>query len=751
MKLRDILAGAHRGGDSDSEQSWLRPSRRAFLKGTAAAGAGLVIGFQVGCGGKAQDPGTSPEQPGAGEDEFAPNAFLRIAPDDSVTVVSKHIEFGQGTYTGLATILAEELGADWNQVRVESAPADASRYANLAFGMQGTGGSNAMANSWQQLREAGATGRALLIAAASDTWGVSAADITVERGVVAHAGSGRMARFGELVDKAATMPLPAKVVLKDPENFTLIGTDVPRVDVAGKTNGAAQFTLDVYLPGMLTALVARPPRFGAKPARVDASAAEAMPGVVQVVEIASGIAVVAKNFWAAKKGRDALAIEWNEDAAETRSSDEMQEALRQMLEQDGIVAKQEGDMAAALASAARVVEAEFEFPYLAHAPMETMDCVAKFEDGRCEMWFGSQIQTTDQMGAAQVLGIQPQNVIIHTLLAGGSFGRRGTFDGAIAVECASLLKATGSTAPIKLVWTREDDIRGGFYRPIFRHRMRGAIDAQGKVAGWEHRLAGPSIMLATPAGSQMVQNGVDPTSVEGAAPPDYQLDNLYVDVRNAEFGPNPHFWRSVGSTHTAFAVEVFIDMLAEAMGQDPVDLRRTLLGDKQRHLAVLDLVVEKSGWGSAMPRGKARGIAIHESFGSVVAEVAEVSLAEDGMPKVERVVCAVDCGVAINPDNVRAQVEGGLGYGLGAALYNEITLEGGRVVQSNFDQYRPLRIQDMPTVEVHIVPSGNAPSGIGEPGLPPIAPAVANAYFRLTGKRITSLPFARAITKQRRG
>jgi isoquinoline 1-oxidoreductase beta subunit len=741
--------------ESSAGDTVFQPSRRLFLKGAAAAGAGLIIGFQIGCGPGQKDPATPTPGPTPGPTPdpgpaFAPNAFLRIAPDGTVTVVSKHIEFGQGTYTGLATILAEELDADWSKVRVESSPADPTRYNNTMMGpFQGTGGSNAMANSWQQLRQAGATGRALLVAAAAATWQVPAGEITVQRGVVMHAGSQRSAGFGELVERAASLPMPESVKLKDPKEFTLIGTDVPRVDVASKTDGTARFTLDVYLPGMLTAVVARSPRFGGKVKRFDASAAKAVTGVVDVVQIATGVAVVARNFWAAKKGRDALQIEWDDSQAETRSSSEMWQELRELAKRKGTVAAEKGDAAAGIAKAKKIVEAEFEFPYLAHATMEPLDCVAQLQgsgaDARCKLWLGSQIQTLDQRAVAGVLGIGPERVEIETLMAGGSFGRRGTFDGQTPVECVSIAKALGTEAPIKLVWTREDDIRGGLYRPMFLHRMRAGLDDEGNITGWEHRLVGPSIFTGSPFEKVLVKGGVDATSVEGAAPPPYDLANLYVDVHNARLGVPVHPWRSVGSTHTAFAIEVFIDQIAVALDRDPVELRRSLLAHHPRHLAVLDLAAEKSAWKSRLPRGKARGFAIHEAFNSVVAQVAEISLAADGMPKVERVICAVDCGIAINPDNIRSQVEGGLGYGLGAALHNEILVDKGVVVQSNFHDYRPLRIHEMPAVEVHIVPSANPPTGIGEPGLPPIAPAVANAYFRLTGKKLHRLPFRRSL------
>jgi isoquinoline 1-oxidoreductase beta subunit len=727
-----------------------RPGRRLFLQGAAAIGAGLIIGFHVmreSARKGTPAPAPAPADPG---EPLAPNAFLRIAPDGTVTVLSKHVELGQGTYTGLATILAEELDADWSMIRVESASADATRYNNLLFGpIQGTGGSSAMANSWQQLREAGATGRALLVAAAAATWGVPAAEITVRRGVISHAASQREAGFGELVERAASLPLPERVMLKDPKDFTLIGTSAPRVDVVSKIDGSARFTLDVYLPGMLTAVVARPPRFGGKVARFDASSARAVPGVVDVVQIASGVAVVARDFWAAKRGRDTLHVEWDESQAETRSSSEMWQALRELARSKGLVAAEKGDAAAGIAAAKVIVEAELELPFLAHTPMEPIDCVAQLQGSgaelRCKLWLGSQMQTLDQLGVATALGIPPARVEIETLIAGGSFGRRITYAGELPVECVSIARALGTSAPIKLVWTREDDIRGGMYRPMYLHRMRAGLDRLGAITGWEHRIVGPSIAMGTPLEGMVVKNGVDSTSVEGAAPPAYDLASFHVDVHNARLGVPGHAWRSVGNSHTAFAVEVFIDLIAAASERDPVALRRSLLGHRPRHRAVLDLVAKKSGWGTRPPPGKARGLAIHESLGTVCAQVAEVSLAADGMPRVERVVCAVDCGLAINPDNVRAQVEGALGYGLGAALHGEIVIDRGRVAQSNFHDYPPLRIHEMPAIEVHIVPSTSPPTGIGEPGLPPIAPAVANAYFRLTGKKLHRLPFRRSL------
>jgi isoquinoline 1-oxidoreductase beta subunit len=710
-------------------------SRRFFLQ--AAAATGLVIGFRLPRAGEAS---------AATGDVLAPNAFVRIAPDDTVTVLAKHVEIGQGSHTGLATIVAEELDADWAQIRVEAAPADAKLYNNLAFGpVQGTGGSTAMANSWTQLRKAGAAARAVLVAAAARDWQVPAGEITVEKGVVAHGPSGRRARFGELATKAAGIAPPDDPKLKDPKDFKLVGTRVPRVDTADKSNGTAVYTLDVYLPDMLTALIARPPRFGAKARSFDATAAKQVKGVVDVVEVPAGIAVLATGFWAARKGRQALRVEWDESGAETRGSAEILTAYADLAGKPGKPARREGDAEAAIQRAPRRFAAEYRFPYLAHAPMEPLDCVVRLSDGACEIWAGSQLQTVDQMVAGTILGLPPEKVTIHTLLGGGSFGRRATPNADVVAEAVSVAKAIGGRAPVKLVWTREDDIAGGRYRPIYVHRLEAGLDAGGRLVGWRHRIVGQSILKGTPFEPSMVKDGIDATSVEGAQNLPYQVPDITVELHTTETGVPVLWWRSVGSTHTAFSTETFIDELAHEAGTDPVDFRRALLGDKhKRHRAVLDLAAEKSGWATPLPNGRARGIAVHESFGSFVAQVAEVSLGPDGRPRVERVVCAVDCGVAINPDVIAAQMEGGIGYGLGAALHNEITLEAGRVRQSNFHDYKPLRIEEMPRIEVHIVPSGENPTGVGEPGVPPIAPAVANALFQLTGERVHQLPLARA-------
>ena len=711
--------------------------RRAFLKTGAVAGAALIVEFRF--------------LPEAGAAEgFSPNAFVRIAPDNTVTIVAKHLEMGQGSHTGLATVLADELDADWSQVRVEAAPADATRYNNVFWGpVQGTGGSTAMANSWDQLRRAGATARAMLLSAAAETWGVPAGSLFADKGVVSHAATGRRATFGELAPAAAARPVPAEVPLKDPKHWKLIGKEAPRLDSKAKTDGSAIFTMDVYLPDMLTAVIARPPVFGATVKSIDKTAALKVRGVTDVVAVPAGVAVLGKGFWAARQGRAALRVEWDESTAERRGTDELLAEYRDLAGRPGASARRDGDPAAALAGAARTFEAVYEFPFLAHAPMEPLDCVVKLSGDRCEVWAGSQIQTIDQGTVAHILGLPPEKVELHTLLAGGSFGRRATPTADVAAEAASIAKAIGGRQPVKLVWTREDDIRGGRYRPLFVHRLRAGLDASGRIVAWEHRIVGQSFLKGTPFGG-LIKDGIDATSVEGGSTLPYAIPNLGVELHSTEVGVPTLWWRSVGHSHTAFSTETFFDELAHAAGRDPFELRRELLKDHPRHRGALELAAAKAGWGTPLPAGRARGIALQESFSSFAAQVAEVSLGKNGLPKVERVVCAVDCGVAVNPDVVRAQMEGGIGFGLGAALWSEITLDKGRVRQSNFHDYRTLRFDEMPRVEVHIVPSAAAPTGVGEPGVPPIAPAVANAFFHLTGQRVRRLPFVRALEKEGR-
>ena len=724
----------------------VRPSRRTFLKAAGAfAAVGLTIGFEWAGTGRRALAATMPDA------TFAPNAFLRVAPDNSVTVIAKHVEMGQGAYTGIATIVAEELDANWQDVRVESAPADAKRYANLAFGtIQGTGGSSAMANSWMQLREAGAKARAMLVSAAAAQWQVPASELTTLDGSVHHAATNRTATYGSLASAAARLPVPDTATLKSPKDFRLIGHQLPRVDVPPKTNGTAQFTLDVTFPGMLVALLQRPPLFGATVKSFDASAAKAVPGVVSVVQVPGGVAVVAKGFWAAKQGRDALKVEWDDSKAEKRSSDAIMAEYRQLAEQPGMSARKDGDATKALAGAVKKISASYAFPYLAHAPMEPLDAVVKLTADSCEIWAGDQFQTVDQANAAHTAGLDPQQVKIHTLYAGGSFGRRANTQSDYIVEAVSIAKALGANGtPVKLQWTREDDIHGGLYRPMYFHKLDAGLSADGKLVGWRHRIVGQSILAGTPFASVMVKNGIDGTSVEGAANVAYAIPNVSVELTTTQTGVPVLWWRVVGSSHTAFAVEAFMDEAAHAARKDPFVFRRDLLAHEPRMRGVLELAAQKAGWDPAkpLPKGRGRGIAVAEAFKTFVAQVAEVSVDKDGNVKVERVVCAVDCGTPINPDVIAAQMEGGIGFGLGAALHSAITLKDGKVEQNNFDGYQVLRFAEMPKVEVHIVQSGEAPTGVGEPGVAPVGPAVANAIFAATGRRIHSLPFPAASEK----
>jgi isoquinoline 1-oxidoreductase beta subunit len=708
-------------------------NRREFLKVSAAAGGGLLIGLYL--------PGRLEAGTNQAAAEFTPNAFLRIAPDNTVTVIVKHLEMGQGVYTGLPTIVADELDADWSQIRVESAPADVTRYANLSWGgkAQGTGGSSSVANSWEQMRRAGATARAMLIAAAAQSWKVNARTLRTENGFVIDTQGKRRASYGELASLAATLTPPADVPLKTPKQWKLIGKHAPRTDSVDKSSGKAIYANDIRLPGMLTALVARPPLFGAKVKGFNAEAVKAMPGVKAVVAIPQGVAVVATDFWSAKLARDALRVEWDDSAAEKRSSDELLAQYLELAKKPGAVAHRAGDITKELSGAAKKLEATFEFPYLAHAPMEPLACVVRLGDDACEVWAGSQMQTFDQATAAQVAGLKPEQVTIHTLLAGGSFGRHANPTADYIAEGVEVAKATRAlNAPIRLMWTREDDIHGGYYRPLYVHAIAASLDQRGRPLAWQHRIVGQSILAGTPFAG-MIKDGIDITSVEGASNLPYAIPNMLVDLHTTQVGVPVLWWRSVGSTHTAFSTEVMINELAVAAKQDPVAFRRALLKNHPRHRGVLALAARKAGWGKPLPKGRWRGVAVHESFNTYVAEVAEISIA-DGKPKVERVVCAVDCGVAVNPDMVRAQMESGIIFGLSAALYGEIELKDGQVVQSNFHDYPILRINETPKIEVHIIPSSAKPTGVGEPGVPPIAPAVANAVFAATGKPVRRLP-----------
>lgn len=709
-------------------------SRRAWLKSFAYAG-----GFVIACR-------TLPVATAFAAQDNRPetfNAFVQVGSDNTVTVVIKHLDKGQGVTTGLTTIVAEEMDAAWAQMRWQFAPADASLYNNLAWGgSQGTGGSSSVRNSWPQLREAGALARAMFVAAAAARWQVAPNTVTVSDGIV-RAGKKHAATFGELAGDACEIEIAQSPSLKPISDFKLIGADIPRIDSAEKSSGRAIYTIDMNLPNMLHAAVTHPPRFGAVLSSVDDSDAKAVTGVRDVVTIDNAIAVVADSYWAALKGQRALKPKWQDDTGEGRSSAEISAALRSAAEKPGAIAASRGDSEAAFAAASRVIESEFEFPYLAHAAIEPLNAVVQIGDGRCEIWTGCQSPTRDQRRAAEILGIGSDKVTINTLYAGGSFGRRAVPDSDYVAQAVEIAKALGTYNPVKVQWTRENDMSGGRYRPVSLHRMRAALDDDGKLIAWQHRIAGQSFLVGS-AFASMIKNGVDRTLVEGARGLPYRIPHFLCDTHLVEVGVPTLWWRSVGHTHNAYATEVFFDEVARGAGRDPIELRRELLQAHPRHLGVLDLALAQAGSAPSEPN-RGRGVAVHESFRSFVAEVVDVTVEADGRFLVDKVTAAVDCGIAVNPDVIRAQIEGGIGYGLSAALREAVTLTDGVVNERNFDRYRPLRINEMPNVSVHIVPSQLAPTGVGEPGTPPIAPAVANALAAVTGRAIHRLPIGEKV------
>jgi len=717
--------------------------RRQFLKSSAAMTGGLVIAFWLpaGKGGyaRAQAPAAAP---------IPPNAFLRIDKDGTCTVMVKHLEFGQGVTTSLPMLVAEELECDWAKVRAELAPA-APQYAHTVFGVQMTGGSSSVINSYDQLRTVGAQARTMLMQAAANQWKVKVSEVRAEKGFVLGPG-GRKLSYGQLADAAGKLPAPEKVALKPAKDFKLIGKPTRRLDSGDKVTGKALFGLDVQRPNLHTALILHPPVFGAKVASFNADKVKGIAGVTHVVEIRNGMAIVAKNFWAAKQARDALTVEWELGPNAKNSTEAMRTQFRALAQTPGKVAHPGGDPAALQAATKKVV-AEYEVPFLAHAPMEPLNCTIEMRGEGAEIWVGSQFQGVDLPAAAQALGLDASRVKLNTMLAGGGFGRRANPVSDYVIEACQVAKAV--KVPVKVMWTREDDIRGGYYRPMYAHRVEAGLDGSGKVVGWKHVVVGPSILGGTPFEPMMVVDGVDPTSVEGIterplAIPNmklqsegmpYDMPNLDVTLHSVDTGIPVLWWRSVGFSHNGFVVESMMDELAAASGKDPVEFRRALLGKNPRALRVLDLAASKAGWGSALPPGHARGIALVASFFSVCAQVAEVSL-EGGKPKVHRVVAAFDCGQVVNPMTVEAQVQSGIAFGLSAALHGKITFKDGRVEQSNFHDYPVLRMNEMPRVEVHIVSGGEQPTGVGEVAVPPIAPAVCNALAALTGKRVRSLP-----------
>jgi isoquinoline 1-oxidoreductase beta subunit len=601
-----------------------------------------------------------------------------------------------------------------------------------------TGGSTSTWSEYERLRKAGAAARHMLIAAAAQAWKVDAAECKAENGHVVHAASGRKLSFGQLAEQAAGLKPPQEVKLKDPKDFKLVGKATKRLDTPEKTNGKAVFGLDVSVPGMLVAVVARSPVFGGKVKSFNADKAKAVPGVRHVVQIERGVAVVADGFWPARKGRAGLEVVWDEGPLASLDSRAQHEQYADLAKKPGAVARKEGDAATALGKAAKKLEAAYDLPYLAHATMEPMNCVADVRADRCEVWTGTQFQTGDRDMAAKDAGLKPEQVTLHTMFCGGGFGRRAVPDSHFVREAVQVSKAVGS--PVKVIWTREDDTRGGYYRPRAYHTVSAGLDAGGSLVAWQQRIVCQSFLAGTPFEGVGIKDGVDATAVEGAADLPYAIPNLLVDWQQAPGGVPTLWWRSVGHSHSAFVVETFLDELAHAAGKDPFEYRRAMLDKHPRHKRVLELVAEKAGWGKPSPEGRGRGIALHESFGSYLAHVVEVSISPAGKLRVHRIVCAIDCGPVVNPDTVRAQMESGAVFALTAALYGEITFEKGRVKQRNFHDYPMLRMNEMPEVEAHIVPSTDRMGGCGEPGVPPIAPALANAIFALTGKRIRRLP-----------
>lgn len=704
-------------------------SRRGFLGGAGASLAGLVLSFYV--------PGRSARAENAPQAPLPPaNAFLRIAPDDTVTVMLAHSEMGQGIWTSLAMLIAEELECDWSKVRSEHAPA-AAVYASVGVGIQMTGGSSSTRGEFQRYRMVGAAAKDMLVRAAAARWKVPASQLVIEKGVISH-GKQKL-RYGEVADAAMKLPPPASVKLKDAKDWKLLGKPMRRLDSLEKITGKATFGMDVTFPDLRTAVILRPPAFGATLARFDGAAALKIPGVEKVVQAGNGVAVVAKHFWAAKLGRDALVAEWRQPEGGGVNTDALLADYRKKAQAPGATVASTGDAAAALSSATTKVVSEYEVPYLAHAPMEPLNCTVKIEGDRCEIWTGTQFQTVDQGAAARIVGTTPDKVQIHTTFLGGGFGRRANPSSDFVVEAVIVAKAAG--VPVKVVWTREDDIRGGYYRPAYVHRVQAALDANGNPSAWDHVIVGQSIVAGTPFEAFIVKGGIDHTSVEGVADSPYleSVSAKHVTLHTTKTPITVLWWRSVGNTHTAFAVESMIDELAHAAGRDPLEYRLALLKNKPRFGAALKLAAEKAGWGTPAPAGRARGLAVHESFGSIVAEVAEVSV-EEGRIKVHAVTCAVDCGAAVNPLGIEAQIQSSVAFGLTAVLHGKLTVKDGQVQESNFHDYPPLRMFEMPKVSVHIIESGAPMGGIGEPATAPIAPAVANALFALTRKRLRTLP-----------
>lgn len=709
-------------------------TRRQLLQSSLVASGGLILAYYI--------PVTMKKAFAAEKaPALQPNAFVQIAPDGTITVVINKLEMGQGVNTSMAQLIAEELECDWSKIRSVSAPVSPV-FNHTVFQTQMTGGSSALISSWEQHRRIGASLREMLKAAAAKRWNVPVGELRAVNGTIVHAKKGKLT-YGELAEDAAKQPVPENPKLKDPKDFKIIGKSMKRVDAADKSNGKAIFGLDVRTPGMLYAMVARPPIPGAKLDKINQSAAEKIPGVVSVVKFYDRVAVLAKNTHAARMGRDALAATWKDKTNGKLSSEELMRQYKSMAGDKGVVAADHGDVKKAFGKAARTLSADFEFPYLAHASMEPMNCTINYDGKTAELWSGHQMPTIDRSVAAKILGLPDDKVTVNTTYAGGSFGRRASKQSDYVVEAAHLVKVVKK--PLKVVWTREDDMRGGYYRPMNFHRVKIALDEKGKFTGWDHRLVGQSVISGSVFEAMMVKNGLEATMTEGISDTKYEMSNFRCEASRM-ISPVPTlWWRSVGHTHTAYVMETMIDELAEATNQDPMKMRQHMLRNSPRHSAVLKLLAKETKWGVMKPpKGRAWGMAVHESFDSVVGQVAEVSM-ENGQPRVHKIWCAVDCGRVVNPEGARTQVEGGIVFGLSAAFHQQIEIAQGRPVQGNFHDYPVMRIQDMPVVSVAFVESNEKPTGLGEPGVPPAAPAVANAIYRLTKKRLRTLPFSREL------
>jgi len=713
-------------------------SRREFVSVLTAAGGSLLLGYRVGEGQRVASVASAPG--------FAPNAFIRIAPDGSITLFMPQAEMGQGTHTSMSMLLAEELEVTPEQVRLEHAPPDDKLYANPLFGEQITGASSSIRMFYEPLRRAGATARAMLIAAAAASWNVDAASCRARKGVVTHTPTGRTLSYGALAAKAATVPVPDKIALKDPKDFTLIGTPAKRPDTPSKVNGTAQYGIDVRLPGMLIATVAASPVLGGKVAGLDDEKAKAVPGVRQIVQLDDAVAVVADHMWAAKQGSAALEIRWEDGPNAKVSTADVVEGLAKASETAGVTARQDGDPASALAGAAKKVEAVYESPFLAHATMEPMNCTVHVRRDGCEVWTGSQVLSRARAAAAKVTGLPLEKVVVHNHFLGGGFGRRLEVD--YVTQAVRIAKQVD--APVKVVWTREEDVQHDVYRPYYYDRFAAGLDAHGKPVAWSHRIVGPSIMARfLPPG---FKDGIDIDAVDGAVQLLYDIPAIQIEyVRHEEPVLNTGFWRGVGVTHNNFVVESFIDELAAVSKQDPVAFRRALLRKSPRALTVLELAAKEAGWGKPVPRGRGRGVALlFSSWGTYLAQVAEVEVTGSSDVRVRRIVCAVDCGQVVNPDIVKAQIESGVVYGISGALWGEVTLNNGRVEQSNFNNYRVLRMNETPPIDVRLVRNSEAPGGIGEPGTSVTAAALANAVYAATGKRLRKLPLQPGLASSTR-